>query len=130
VISSELLSQYLALKDLVTKYASAYYVRDEPLVPDGEYDKLFRQLRDLESANPSLPWQDSPTRRVGGAPLAQFEEVKHQYPMRSIDSAMDASEAQAFKANFAKGLGRESFEDLEYYKEPKYAALIAGAASE
>ena len=56
------------LRQTLARYEHAYYVRDEPLVPDAEYDRLFRELEALEQAHPALASEDSPTRRVGGAP--------------------------------------------------------------
>ena len=64
--------------------AHRYYVLDDPLIPDAEYDRLFKELQALELANPALLTPDSPTQRVGGKPLAQFVSVRHKIPMLSI----------------------------------------------
>lgn len=116
------LAIYQNLKALVSRYAKAYYVDDDPQVPDAEYDRLFRELRDLEQDNPEFPNADSPTQRVGGAPLAIFSEVRHLFPMRSIDNAMTADEAQAFNQECANEL-HDGAADPEYCAEPKYDGL-------
>ncbi|RBJ63993.1 DNA ligase, partial [Pseudomonas sp. MWU12-2534b] len=60
------------LRELLNRYGHEYYVLDAPTVPDAEYDRLFRELQALEEAHPELAVADSPTKRVGGAPLAEF----------------------------------------------------------
>ncbi|HXH03865.1 MAG TPA: NAD-dependent DNA ligase LigA, partial [Candidatus Competibacteraceae bacterium] len=62
-----------------------YYVLDDPVIPDVEYDRLMRELRELEAAHPELITPDSPTQRVGGAPLESFAQVRHELPMLSLD---------------------------------------------
>ncbi|MCG9053766.1 NAD-dependent DNA ligase LigA, partial [Laribacter hongkongensis] len=68
------------LRALLHRYNHEYYVLDAPSVPDAEYDRLFRELEALEAAHPELASADSPTRRVGGAPLAAFASVTHRLP--------------------------------------------------
>ena len=72
-----------ALRAELHLHAHRYYVLDEPTIPDAEYDKLFRELQELEAAHPELLTPDSPTQRVGGKPLDQFASVRHKVPMRS-----------------------------------------------
>ena len=66
------------LREQIERYNYQYYVLDEPQVPDSEYDRLFRQLQALEAEHPELITTESPTQRVGGAPLAAFDEVQHR----------------------------------------------------
>jgi DNA ligase (NAD+) len=73
-----------------------YHVLDAPEVPDAEYDRLMRELRELETAHPTLITADSPTQRVGAAPLSAFEQVKHQVPMLSLDNVFDEESYLAF----------------------------------
>ena len=73
-----------------------YHVLDAPQVPDAEYDRLMRELRELETAHPELVTADSPTQRVGAAPLSEFGQVKHQVPMLSLDNVFDEDSYLAF----------------------------------
>lgn len=88
--------QVIALRAQLADYNYQYYVLDAPTVPDAVYDALFRELQQLEQQHPELVTQDSPTQRVGGAPLAKFSQVQHQIPMLSLDNAFDATEFSAF----------------------------------
>ncbi len=72
------------LRDALNRHAHAYYVLDNPTIPDAEYDQLFRELQLLEDEHPELVTPDSPTQRVGAAPLAAFAQVSHALPMTSI----------------------------------------------
>ena len=73
-----------------------YYVLDDPEIPDVEYDKLLRELQQIEADRPDLRTIDSPTQRVGGAALDAFEQVTHAIPMLSLDNAFDDEEFAAF----------------------------------
>lgn len=73
-----------------------YHVLDAPEVPDAEYDRLMLKLRELETAHPELITSDSPTQRVGAAPISAFEQVKHQIPMLSLDNVFDDASYLAF----------------------------------
>lgn len=116
--------QYESLKSTVAKLAHAYYVEDAPLVADAVYDSLFRQLQDVEARDPSLAAQDSPTQRVGGAPLKELPPVRHEVPMLSLDNAMNAAEARGFVTMVAGRLGlRLEPENLVFSVEPKYDGL-------
>jgi DNA ligase (NAD+) len=79
-----------------------YHVRDQPRISDAEYDRLLRELRVLEEANPELASQDSPTLRVGADPAAQFEKVRHLAPMLSLDNAFDTDEIRAWERRNAR----------------------------
>ena len=73
-----------------------YYAKDAPSIPDAEYDRLFRELQSLEAQYPELLGPDSPTLRVGAAPLAAFRQVTHATPMLSLNNAFDEAEVEAF----------------------------------
>lgn len=94
-----------------------YYVLDEPSIPDVEYDRLLRQLQELEELNPELVTPDSPTQRVGDQPLSEFRQVAHELPMLSLDNAFSAQEMDDFQRRLQDRLG--STEDIEYACEPK-----------
>jgi DNA ligase (NAD+) len=79
-----------------------YYVRDEPQIPDAEYDRLLRELKRLESEHPQLARPDSPTLRVGAEPADQFEKVRHLAPMHSLDNAFDAEELRGWERRNAR----------------------------
>ena len=94
------------LRRLLARYAHAYYVRDEPEVPDAEYDRLYRELEALEAVHPELMAPDSPTQRVGAAALTAFAPVRHAVPMLSIRTETDttAGGAEAFDARVRREL--------------------------
>lgn len=93
------------LRAEIERHNHAYYVLDAPTVPDAEYDRLFRELQDLEQHYPELLTPDSPTRRVGGQVLAQFEPVRHDVPMLSIQTETDTGPSGAL--NFDARIRRE-----------------------
>ena len=109
------------LRDQINHHNYLYYVLDEPSLPDAEYDRLMRELQALESDHPELVTSDSPTQRVGGAPLSGFTEVQHERPMLSLDNAMNAEEFAAFDQRVRDRL--KSSEDIEYTCEPKLDGL-------
>ena len=94
-----------------------YHVLDDPEVPDAEYDRLFRKLRELEERYPDLVSPESPTQRVGGKPLAEFSQVKHSVPMLSLDNAFSADSVEAFDKRIRDRL--EQIEPVVYAVEPK-----------
>ena len=95
-----------------------YYLEDAPELSDAEYDRLFRELRDLEEAHPKLRRADSPTLRVGAPPAEGFSEVEHRVPMLSLDNAMNADEMRAFDERIRRELGDEEVA-VAYVGEPK-----------
>tara|TARA_A100001015_G_scaffold113236_1_gene125797 strand:- start:4208 stop:6286 length:2079 start_codon:yes stop_codon:yes gene_type:complete len=109
------------LRDQINHHNYLYYVLDEPSLPDAEYDRLMRELQALESDHPELVTSDSPTQRVGGAPLSGFTEVQHERPMLSLDNAMNAEEFAAFDQRVRDRL--KSSEEIEYACEPKLDGL-------
>lgn len=112
--------QAARLRNEIERYNVAYYVEDAPIVPDSEYDRLFRQLQELEQAHPELVVPDSPTQRVGGLPLLQFEKVEHKIPMLSLQNGLSEEEVAAFDKRIADELDDE---DVEYEAELKFDGL-------
>ena len=113
-----------ALRREVERHNRLYYVEDSPEVSDAEYDRLYRELVELEERHPELRSADSPTQRVGGAPLAELEPVRHEIPMRSIRTETDTADSGA--ANFDARLLRELGADaapIEYAVELKFDGL-------
>ena len=90
------------LVTLLNRYATEYYTSDNPLVSDSEYDRLYRELVELESAYPDQVLADSPTHRVGGKVLDGFEKYSHQYPLYSLQDAFSREELEAFDARVRK----------------------------
>ncbi|WP_338577376.1 NAD-dependent DNA ligase LigA [Erwinia sp. E_sp_W01_1] len=86
----------IQLQTTLRHHEFQYHVMDAPEVPDAEYDRLMRELRELEQAHPELITPDSPTQRVGAAPLSAFEQVRHEVPMLSLDNAFDEESYLAF----------------------------------
>ncbi|MBW2401892.1 MAG: NAD-dependent DNA ligase LigA [Deltaproteobacteria bacterium] len=94
-----------------------YYSLDQPEISDAEYDRMLRELQDLERAAPELARPDSPLRHVGAPPAEGFASVKHRVPMRSLDNAMNTEELVAFDERIRRALGIEPA--LTYMGEPK-----------
>ncbi|WP_258240607.1 NAD-dependent DNA ligase LigA [Pseudidiomarina homiensis] len=105
------------LRMLITQYNREYYELDEPTVPDAEYDRLFRELQQLESDYPELQSAHSPTQKVGSQPLDAFTQVAHEMPMLSLDNAFDSDEFAAFAQRVAERL--DSATAIAYCCEPK-----------
>ena len=97
-----------------------YYVLDDPVIEDSEYDRLLRELQTLEEAHPALATPDSPTQRVGGGVADAFAEVEHIVPLLSLDSIHEESELREFCRRMERELGTAS---VEYSLEPKYDGL-------
>jgi DNA ligase (NAD+) len=104
----------------IRKLDRAYYEEAQPLVSDQEYDRLYRELLDLEAAHPELSTADSPSQRVGGAPLPHFTAVAHALPMQSLDNTYSATELEAFVDRIQKELPEEK---LDFVIEPKIDGL-------
>ena len=110
----------VALRDEIERHNYQYYGLDEPLVSDAEYDRLFRELQDLEARYPELVSPDSPTQRIGAAPQTQFGQVTHRVPMLSLGNAFETEEVAAFDRRIREALGVAS---IEYAAEPKFDGL-------
>jgi len=112
--------RYRYLQIELARLEHAYYVLDQPLVPDAEYDRLYRELLDLEQKHPDWISADSLSQRVGGTPLKVFNEVKHAVPMLSLNNAFEESELINFDRRCRDGLGLES---VNYACELKFDGL-------
>jgi len=109
-----------SLKQQIRHHNYRYHVLDDPEVPDAEYDRLVRQLQAIESENPELITEDSPTQRVGDAPISAFGTVQHQVPMLSLDNAFAPDELREFHRRVTDRLELEEGADqLCYAAEPK-----------
>ena len=95
------------LRRLLSHAAHAYYVLDAPELEDPVYDRLYRELLELEAAHPELITPDSPTQRVGGTPAAAFSSVEHRIPLLSLDNAFSSEELEAWYGRLLKVLDRE-----------------------
>ncbi len=109
-----------ALRREIRRHDHLYYTKDRPEISDSEYDRLFRELVDLEAAHPYLITSDSPTQRVGAPPLAELAKVSHEKPMLSLDSMTDQEDVCAFDARMKRELETEQ---VVYTAEPKFDGL-------
>ena len=112
------------IADLRTKlndHNFRYYVLDDPVISDSQYDELLRELQSLEEAHPKLITPDSPSQRVGASPLSAFGSITHRQPMLSLANAMNTDEFVAFMDRIKKGLDTE--ENVEMIAEPKLDGL-------
>ena len=109
-------SRYASLVDEIGRHDRAYYVHAEPLISDQDYDRLYRELLDLEASHPELRTSDSPSQRVGGEPLEGFDTVQHALPMMSLDNTYSQDEVREFIDRVQKLLPDES---LDWIVEPK-----------
>ena len=107
-----------SLREQLDSWNYQYYVLDQPTVPDAEYDRCMRRLLELERDYPEWIRPDSPTQRVGGKPLAHFQQIAHEVPMLSLDNAFDAQDMRDFNRRLLERLGGE-VEQLEFACEPK-----------
>lgn len=106
-----------SLRRRIEQHNHAYYVLDSPTISDEQYDALFRELEELERRYPELVTTDSPTQRVGAAPLKEFAQVQHRTPMLSLNNAFSADEVRAFDRRAREVLGTDR---IEYAVEPKF----------
>ena len=123
---TEAKARIAALADEIREHDHRYYVLDKPNVSDAAYDKLMRELKELEEQFPDLRTADSPTQRVSGGLREGFKKVKHVKPLLSLDSLMDESEVTEFDERVKKGLGLDEglfAEEVTYMAEPKFDGL-------
>ncbi len=109
-----------ALREAIERHNYQYHVLDSPLIPDAEYDGLFRELQALEAGHHELITPESPTQRVGAEPQTQFGQVRHRVPMLSLNNAFEADALGAFDRRVREGLKEEP---VEYATEPKFDGL-------
>jgi DNA ligase (NAD+) len=107
-MSAEVAARAAELRRLLEHHGHRYYVLDSPEIEDHEYDRLFRELLELEAAHPELQSPDSPTQRVGSAPLEAFTKARHRMPMLSLSNAFSALEVEEFARRARRGLGAVS----------------------
>ena len=99
--SSAAADEIASLREQLREHNYRYYVLDEPSIPDATYDRLMRRLQELEGANPELITKDSPSQRVGAAPVIEFRQVRHELPMLSLENAFSVEEMEDFERLFA-----------------------------
>ncbi|MBX3708865.1 MAG: NAD-dependent DNA ligase LigA [Gammaproteobacteria bacterium] len=109
------------LRQQINEHNYRYYVLDDPLISDAEYDQLFQKLNVLESEFPHLVTSDSPTQRVGAAPLKEFTKVQHEIPMLSLENAFNEQEIVNFDKRIHERLKSDAV--IEYCCEPKLDGL-------
>ena len=106
------------LREYVQLHNYQYYILDDPVITDSEYDQLFRELLELEEKHPELVTPDSPTRKVGAPPLDAFQPVAHRLPMLSLDNSFSLDELREFDERARKIL--HSRDEVTYIAEPKF----------
>ncbi len=126
-IQSNIKARIAQLREDIERHNYQYYALDQPLISDAEYDRLFRELQELETRHPELVTPDSPTRRIGSAPLSEFAEIRHRVPMLSLNNAFDEDEVAAFDRRVREGLDAG---EIEYATEPKFDGLAISLAYE
>lgn len=109
------------LRILLMEHSHNYYVLDDPQISDGEYDRLFQELLEIEKAHPDWVTSDSPSQRVGGAALDKFTQVRHRLPMLSLENAFDDLDLIAFEERLLRFLFTDTKPD--YMAEPKLDGL-------
>jgi len=108
------------LREEINAHNYSYYVLDNPEVPDSEYDRLLRELSEIENQYPELITPDSPTQRVGATPLESFSEVQHEVPMLSLGNAFSDQDISDFDKRIREGVEKDN---IEYAAEPKLDGL-------
>ena len=109
-------AEYDRLVDEILEHDYRYYVLADPAISDEEYDRMLRQLGEVEAEHPDWRRADSPTHRVGGAPTKEFPPVVHQRPMLSLDNTYDETELAEFDRRVRDSLGLDA---VEYVRELK-----------
>ncbi|RFC38202.1 MAG: DNA ligase (NAD+) [Candidatus Nitrotoga sp. CP45] len=118
---SELVPQRIAhLRGEIERHNYQYHTLDAPLITDAEFDAMFRELQTLETQYPSLATPDSPSQRIGAAPLLSFAKVVHRSPMLSLSNAFNEEEVRAFDTRTREALG---VAEVDYSVEPKFDGL-------
>lgn len=120
-MSQQIQEKLNQLRESLHYHGVKYYVEDAPQIPDAEYDRLMRELIELEAQNPEMVTVDSPSQRVGGAPLAGFNSVTHEIPMLSLDNAFDDGELDSFYKRLSDRLVGSSVD--AFCCEPKLDGL-------
>lgn len=118
-IPEAIYKHYLRLKSEINQHNHTYYVLDDPSVPDSQYDRLMRELQEIEQQYSQLCTPDSPSQRVGGVALDSFSQVKHEVPMLSLDNAFSDQDMLDFDRRIKDRINVASSEHLSYACEPK-----------
>ena len=108
----EIRNKIEALREVLHDHNHRYYILDDPIISDYEFDQLLQQLNELEVKNPDLTDLNSPTRRVGGGVTKSFETVPHKYPMYSLSNTYSKEELMQWEERLIKSLGEET--QIEY----------------
>jgi DNA ligase (NAD+) len=111
------------LREQLHSYSYHYYVLNESSIPDAEYDRLFAELQEIEAAHPEWHSPDSPSQRVGAAPLAAFSQVRHETPMLSLDNVFSEQALLDFDQRIKSRLNDSA--ELRYACEPKLDGIAA-----
>jgi DNA ligase (NAD+) len=114
---NSLFDRVAKLREQLHQHSHHYYVLDNPQIPDAEYDRLFKELLELEKAHPEIASVDSPSQRVGAAPLVAFSQVRHETPMLSLDNVFSEQELLDFDQRIKSRLNNQA--ELHYACEPK-----------
>jgi DNA ligase (NAD+) len=118
--TTDIQARVAALRQEIRRHDYLYYVQANPEISDSAYDRLFRELTELEQAHPELVTADSPTQRVGAPPLDSLSKVRHEQAMLSLDSLVEQSDVLAFDQRMKRELGVSS---VGYTAEPKFDGL-------
>ncbi len=116
-VPPDIVDRVARLRDDIVFHQHCYFVLDDPIIPDTEFDRLFQQLIELEKQYPSLIVLDSPTQRVGARPLSEFRNAQHSVPMLSLENAFDEEQVINFERRIHNRLGDSSA--VRYSAEPK-----------
>jgi DNA ligase (NAD+) len=119
-LPAEFVARAQELRETLEKHNHRYHVLDDPQISDAEYDRMFRELQALESSHPELVTSESPTQRVGAAPLSSFAEIRHSVPMLSLNNAFAREDVEAFDRRIRETL---ALDEVEYAAEPKFDGL-------
>ena len=118
-INSEVRERVQKLRQLLQRASLAYYVLDNPIMEDGDYDQLYRELQQLETQYPELITSDSPTQRVGEKPTTQLPSVKHKIPLYSLENAFNIEELQVWQQRWQRLMPSDTINLVEYVCELK-----------
>ena len=123
--SKQTVERAAQLREELTEHGRRYYVLDDPVITDDQYDQLLDELRAIEAEHPELLTPDSPTQRIGGEPVSSLTKVTHRQPMLSLANARSEEELRAWIERMRNHLAREGIEDPEfqYVAEPKIDGL-------
>jgi len=119
-VPTEIAVRARQLHEQIEYHNYCYYALDAPVIPDAEFDRLLRELQALETQYPELVTPDSPSQRVGTAPVAAFSKITHRMPMLSLNNAFNDAEIEAFDRRCRESTG---LSQIEYAVEPKFDGL-------